>query len=282
MSGRATGDDSGLIDLDSIMKGAASEPAPSAPALVREASAPASTPQPRPRADDSLAVAAVTTDRPPPSVASVPSPRPSPERPSAPPPRGVEPIMKPIPATAERSASGRSTLRTAVVVVAAGLLLAGGTIGVARMRATHAPSVAAAPPHDPPRDKRGEPSSQPPSNAQAPALENASGPNEPATPVGALGQVSSAGTSARARVAPSANAHAPSPAATANAELHTSDLPTSPGGGSLDLGGAMKSAVKATDDVAATTGDPSGAAKARTVRPSPGASSSTPAAPPGR
>lgn len=134
---------------------------------------------------------------------------------------------------------------------------------------SHTPAVAAASPHDPPREKNNAPSSQPSSNAAAPASPPES--DEPTTPVGALGHAS-AGTaaSARARSAVAAPAHVAEPAA-ANAELHTADLPTAPGGGSLDLGGAMKSAVNATDDVAATTGDPSGGSKARTVRPSPGA-----------
>jgi hypothetical protein len=244
MSGSAKGDNSGLIDLDTLMKEAALLDADQKRAQRDTVRPPSVAPAAPAKADDSLSVSAVTTDRPAPSVS------------------GLSPVMKAMPdERAAPAARRRSGARTAAAIGVAALLLAAAAIGVVRVRASS--SSARVP----------LATTQALATTSAPAATSTPGSAPVSEPASTSAPASApASTIAFVPASASARASATSPASSpaASLELHTLDLPPSDSR-SLDLGGAMKSAVNATDDVAGGASDPSGGSKARQIRPSPGA-----------
>ncbi len=254
---RRRDENSGLIDLD---------------ALLKEASEPQ-----LPRADDSLE--GIATPQPP-----VPVPEPEPTKPSAmpesgsrtkavepiaviksvPPPPAPEPAPAPAPAIAIAAAPPPAEPRRRslpILLVAIGIVGAVVAFVVLRAPGVATPRAASAQPVLPPETKPAAPATA------ATIDEHAAGGTLDAKDLPAA-STASAAPSAQA---PPASLR-PNPTAVASAKVTTFALPDSPAGERGDLGGAMREAVGPRDDTAGSaTKEATTTPGARQLRPSPGA-----------
>jgi hypothetical protein len=232
-------ENSGLIDLDALMREA--ESAPSLPTSSR--------------ADDSLeaVTADVTSTREIPAIAAEPTPPRAPEPLPAPAPA---PAAAPAPVAASRPSRGRGRLLLGLVAVAAAMTV---TITLARAPRPQAPPAAAvavttpAPP--PPPRVETNPAPAPIDPNALPAATTAEAPAPPVT------------TAAAAAPRPKATVATPEPAATAKLD----EIASAPADTKGDLGGAMRSAVGDRGNEGAAKTDEASGPSAGQVRPSQGA-----------